>query len=129
MGTIQSNPLPECVSFETLAETFADFFHTKIKQIRDSLDHFPKYTPQHKGIPILDRFHPILLHEVQQIIMNMPTKHYELNPIPTSLFKQLVPHIIDDITAIVNILLTRDDFTEEWKTACIKLLIKRSQWS
>ena len=36
-----------------------------------------------------------------------------------------MPHIIDDITAIVNISLTRGDFTKEWKTDCIKLLIKK----
>ena len=124
-GTIQSNPLPKCVSFDTLVENFADFFHTKIKKIRDNLDHFPKYTPQHKDISILDRFHPMLSHEVLQITMNMPTKQCDLDPIPTLLFKQLVPHMIDDVTAIVNISLTRGDFTEEWKTACIKLLTKK----
>ena len=57
--------------------------------------------------------------------MNMPTKQCELDPISASLFKKLVPHKIDDVTAIVNISLTRDDFTEEWKTACIKPLIKK----
>ena len=68
---------------------------------------------------------PMFSHEVLQIIMNMPTKQSELDPLPTSLFKQLVPHVIDDVTTIVNITLTRGDFTEEWKTACIKLLIKK----
>ena len=85
---------------------------------------FQKCTSQHKDIQILDRFHPMLSHEVLWIIMNMPTKQCELDPIPTSLFQQLVPHIIDDVTVIVNIPLTRGYFTVEWKTACIKLLIK-----
>ena len=61
MGKIESNPLPECDSFDTLVEKFADFFHIKIKKIRDNLDHFPKYTPQYKDIPILDRFRPHVL--------------------------------------------------------------------
>ena len=126
MGTIQCNPLPECDSLDTLAENYADFFHTKIKKIRDNQGHFPKYTPQHKDISILDRFCPVFSHEVLQIIMNMPTKQSELDPIQTSLFKQLLLHIKDDETAIVNISLTIGDFTEEWKTACIKLLIKSS---
>ena len=61
-GTTQSNPLPECDSFDTHVENFVDFFHTKIKKIRDNLDHFSKYTPQDKDI--LDRFHPVFSHEV-----------------------------------------------------------------
>ena len=73
MGTNQSNPLPECDSFETLVENFTDFFHTRIKKIRDNLDHFPKYTAEHKDIPILDRFHTMFSHEVLQIIMNIST--------------------------------------------------------
>ena len=124
-GTIQSNPLPECVSFDTLVENFADFFHIKIKKIMDNLDHFPRYPPQHRDIPILDRFHPMLSHEVLYIIMSIPTEQCQLDPIPTSLFKQLLPHIIDDVTGIVNISLIRGDFTEEWKTACIKPLINK----
>ena len=87
MGTIQSNPLPECDSFDTLVETFADFFLSKIKKIRDNLDHFPKYTTQHKDIPSLDRLQPMLSHTVLQIIMNMSTKQCELDSIPTSLIK------------------------------------------
>ena len=125
IGTIQSNPLPECDRFDTLAENFADFFHTKIKKIRDNLDHFPKYIPQHKDIPILDRFHPMISHEVLQIITNIFTKQCELDQIPTSLFKQLVPHITDNITTIVNISLTRGNFTEEWKTAHNKPVIEK----
>ena len=126
MHTIQSNPLPECDSLETPVENFADFLHTKIKKIRDNLGHFLKHTQQHKDIPILDRFHPMFSHAVLQIIMNMPTKQCKLDPIPASLFKQLVRHIIDDVMAPVNISLTRGDFTEEWKTACIKPLLKKA---
>ena len=86
-GTIQSILLPECDSFDTFVENFADFFHTKIKKIRDNLDHFPKYTLQHKDIPILDRLHPMYSNEVLGIIVNMLTKQCKLDPIPTSLFK------------------------------------------
>ena len=57
--------------------------------------------------------------------MNMPTEQCELDPIPTSLFKKLVRHIIDDVTAIAYISFTRGDFTEEWKTACIIPLMKK----
>ena len=68
-------------------------------------------------------------YEVLWIIKNMPTKQCKLDPIPTSLFKQLVPYIINECTAIFNISLTRGDFTEELKTVCIKLPIKRSPWN
>ena len=36
------NPFPECDNYEQLAEDFADHFMTKIKNIQDSLDIFPK---------------------------------------------------------------------------------------
>ena len=39
------NPLPECDNYEQLVEDFADHFMTKIKNIWDSLDIFPKYNP------------------------------------------------------------------------------------
>ena len=37
MGTIQSNPLPECDSFDTLAWNFTDFFHIMVKEIRSRI--------------------------------------------------------------------------------------------
>ena len=126
MGTIESIPLPKCDSFDTLVENLAGYFHTKIRKVRDNLDHFPENTSQHKNIPFLDRFQTMFSHEVLLIIMNMPVKQCDLDPIPTSLFKQLVPHIIDDVKDIVKISLNRCNFIEEWKTACTKPLIKKT---
>ena len=36
------NPLPECDNYEQLPEDFADHFMTKIKNICDNLNIFPK---------------------------------------------------------------------------------------
>ena len=44
---------------------------------------------------------------------------------PSSLFKDLAPHIIDIITELVNISLTEGIFVNNWKTAIIKPLLKK----
>ena len=46
-----TNPLPECDNYEQLAEDFADHFMTKIKNICDNLDRFPKYDPPLRQTP------------------------------------------------------------------------------
>ena len=42
LGTTVDNPLPTSSSDEALANPFTDFFMTKIKTIRDTLDNYPK---------------------------------------------------------------------------------------
>ena len=44
---------------------------------------------------------------------------------PSSLFKDLAPHIIDIITELVNASLTEVIFVNNWKTAIIKPLLKK----
>ena len=45
-GNIPENPLPDSKSDEELANNFTDFFIHKIQNIRDSLEHHPKYDPR-----------------------------------------------------------------------------------
>ena len=47
------------------------------------------------------------------------------DPIPSSLFKELVPHIIGHITTIVNESLRTGVVASKWKTAIIRLLLKK----
>ena len=111
------NPLPECYSHEQLVEDFADHFMTKIKNIRDSLDIFPKYNPPMR--------HSLAVDEVQEMVNNMQAKACDGDPIPAKVFKEISPLIIEQIADIINILLTEGEFATSWKVATIKPLLKK----
>ena len=62
--------------------------------------------------------------EVMQIVMSMPPKHCDLDPIPAQIFKKLVLYLITELTVIVNKSLTEGEFATSWKTSVTKPLIK-----
>ena len=64
-------------SVEKLAEEFATFFLEKIQKIRDNLDKYPRYSPDHRDVPLLESFRPMSSDEVLSIIMELSTKHYD----------------------------------------------------
>ena len=49
----------------------------------------------------------------------------KLNTIPTQITKEALPQIKNSSTKMVNISLQRGKFSKKWKTALIKLLIKK----
>ena len=65
------NPLLECDNYEQLAEDFANHFMTKIKNIWDSLDIFPKYNPPMRQTLKLTQFNGLTVEEVQEMVNNM----------------------------------------------------------
>ena len=124
LGTKASNPLPESNSDEDLAEEFAEFFLSKVLQIRDSLTHYLKYVVTDKDQPKLDMFRGLNEDKVLCIIMSMPVKHCDLDLIPATVMRKLIPHILQEITILVNQSLVHGDFAEVWKTSVCKPLIK-----
>ena len=73
---------------EHLAKEFATFFLEKIEKIRDNLDRYPRYSPDHRDVPLLESFRPMPLDEILSIIMEMPTKHCDLDPVPFLVLKK-----------------------------------------
>lgn len=55
----------------------------------------------------------------------MKSKCCELDPIPTGLFKKLLPVMIPIVIEIVNISLVEGEFCEHWKTALVKPMLKK----
>ena len=55
----------------------------------------------------------------------MAAKTCDSDPVPSSLFKDLTPHIIDIIMELVNTSLLEGIFINNWKTAIIKPLLKK----
>ena len=96
------NPVPDTESDEALANTFADYFMEKISKIRDDLQSHPEYSPEHRDIDQLVQFHPVSAEYTSKKIRKMARKSCELDPIPTTLLKKLLPWIIDIITDIIN---------------------------
>ena len=63
--------------------------------------------------------------EILKIMNEMPTKHCELNSIPTVILKKCAPYIREIITRIVNASLTEGKFPSQWKIASIRPLLKK----
>ena len=91
--------------------------------IRDSLTHYQKYVVTDKDQPKLDTFRG-LNEEVLSIVMSMPVKHCDLDPILVTVMRILIPHILQEITILVNQSLVHGKFAEVWKTSVCKPLIK-----
>ena len=102
LGTKASNLLTESNSDKDLAKEFAEFFLSKVLKIRDSLTHYPKYVVTDKDQPKLDKFRGLNEEEVLSIIMSMPVKHCDLDLIPATVMRKLIPHILQEITILVN---------------------------
>ena len=58
--------------------------------------------------------------------MGMPTKTCKSDIIPTKLLKEVLPAIIPALTKIVNLSIKNGIFSEKWKSAIVKPLIKSS---
>ena len=92
----------------------------KIKKIGDQLENHPKYAPEAGLTKVcFDEFIPFEEDEIRTIIGSMPSKSCELDPIPTKLFKKILPVLLQTVTEIVNTSLKEGVFALDWKTAII----------
>ena len=121
----KDNPLPESQSDEGLANQIVQYFMSKIKSIRDSLDSHPLYKQRRRGIPKFSRFSRVADDQVEKIIRGMPSKCCELDVMPHKILKQIIPSIIIPITNLINNSLENGVFANKWKTAIIKPLLKK----
>ena len=56
----------------------------------------------------------------------MKTKSCEIDPIPTDLLQKCIDHLLPVLTRLVNISLQSGVFSQKWKTAIVKPLLKKS---
>ena len=101
---------------------------SKIKLIRDTLDSHPLYKPTRREVPMFSRFSSITEDQVEKIIRSMPSKCCELDVMPPPILKQIMPSIITPITNLKNESLENGIFTNKWRTAIIKPLLKKSRF-
>ena len=121
----QPQQWPPHKSEEDLAEDFAQFFLDKITKIREALRDKPVYMPTPNNPPKLQRFALLKEEDVHKVVMSLKTKSCELDPIPTTTFKKLLPAILPLITKIVNLSLSEGQFIRSWKTAIVRPLLKK----
>ena len=114
------NKDPKC-----LAEEFADFFLDKINTIHQDLAQYIPYTCEIGCQSGFQQFESMTEDEVSSIIHNMSSKSCELDAIPTTLLKEILPDVIRVIMKIVNISLIIGAFSQSWKTAVICPLLKK----
>ena len=83
------------------------------------------YNPEISSIPKLCQFTPMTESEVKTIRMSMKKKSCEIDPIPTHIFKQLLPSVIPIVTKIVNLSLRKGEFCHIWKVAVVRPLLQK----
>ena len=63
--------------------------------------------------------------DVIKTLVKLQTKSCELGVIPTNILKEIMDSLIDPITKIVNISMSKGQFASEWKTAILRPLQKK----
>ena len=116
---------PTHASDEELAESFASHFKGKIDKIRELLSNKPVYSPDDLVVPELKEFTPMSQEEVGSVISGLKSKSCELDPIPTTILKVMLPKNLPLITRIVNKSLGEGAFCREWKTTVVRPLLKK----
>ena len=116
--------MPDAQSDKDLAESFAQFFRQKIDGIWQQFKHIPQYIVPPRDTTTLKSFTTITENDLLELIMDMPTKTCKNDIIPTKLCKEILPTIIPSLTKIANLSINNGVFSEKWKSATVKPLIK-----
>ena len=93
-----------------MVNKFNNSFHDKIGSIYSSLVQCNQATLEMYRVEVhpppmptsFTEFKPISCSDLEQYIMASPTKSCELDPIPTSLLKKILPSVSQLLTAILN---------------------------
>ena len=105
--------LPSHSNPQRLAEDFRDFFDSKIKRIRRSInEELLKFAEDEPTSPVAERMNlrtpslsqlkPLSEEEVAEIIKKMSNKFSSLDHIPTWLFKTCLPELLRILCFIIN---------------------------
>ena len=127
-GKLSINPLPNSDNDKNQDDDFASFFINKIRDIRDQLNEYPKYDPRADAKAIsmpLSKFSQMSAEDIMSIVRSMASKSCELDVVPTTLFKVILPHIINTLVKIINASIEQSVFVEKWKVAIVRPLLKK----
>ena len=124
-SSTSTNPMLEGMNDQELAGSFADYFHKKTLKIRDLFVDILPYQPAENSISELSKHTPMIQTEVSAMVIGMTLKHCELDPIPTTILKQMLLTRTPVLTNIINKSLGEGTFCLEWKSSRVIPLIKK----
>ena len=78
-------------------KAYQDFFIQKIIIIREELDDYPRYHPSDSNLPKFSSFNEICQDQVQKMIISTKSKSCELDSIPMTLLKGILPGVLPAI--------------------------------
>ena len=111
-----------------LAQTFSEFFISKISTIQKSIPSADN-TPSSLQFPltdaVFDDFSAIDEVQLKKLIARSATKHCDLDPLPTSLLKLVTDELAPIICTIVNTSLQNGVFPDVYKTAIVVPRLKK----
>ena len=64
------------------------------------------------------------MHRFLKLLNSLRTKSCELDQIPTTIFKKLLPKTAPLITKNVNVSPSQEEFSRDWKTAVVRPPLK-----
>jgi hypothetical protein len=108
------------------ADSFANFFDRKIRDVRSSTDGYPPSTTYTPATSKMTEFEQYPESEIRRVIMASPTKSCALDPIPTFLLKEVVDDLLPFLTAMVNTSLREGYLPGSQKHAVVSPLLKKS---
>ena len=130
----QESSLPDTAPLSALAEDFNEFFKGKIDRIMLDLETKCKSIPidlhqqfiedKFKTTHRMTNFTTVSNDEINDIIRTAPSKHCELDPLPTNIMKEHKDILAYFITRIVNTSLNTGLFSQKLKEAILWPLIK-----
>ena len=131
LGWNTSLPLPPEHSDSELAECFNIFLTSKRSRIRSELKDLRIGPPDTYDVndqipPSMDCFQPLTQEEVENVITTSPSKSCDLDPIPTTLLKDILPSVITILTEIINKSLISWIFPDRLKVALVRPLLKKA---
>ena len=95
MGRSKQSSLPSIFEDSALPNMFAIYFSEEVQNLRDNLDSIDICQNYHESEgSIFSYFDPVSDEYVKSIILKVPIKSCDLDPIPTSLFSKCIDDLI-----------------------------------
>ena len=125
----QTPPLPHHSNDKQLANEFNTYFQEKICKIRSKLN--SRVTSVESGKACikggkLQEFQSLSQAEVKKLMLEMPKKHCQLDPLPTWLLRECLEEFLPITTEIVNLSLQLGEMPSNLKHALVKPLLKKA---
>ena len=76
--------------------------------------------------PSFTQFKELFVHDIIKLINQSPCKSCELDPIPTTILKEVLPSIAPLFTSIINESMQTGVFPQDLKEALVKPLLKKA---